>query len=201
MSFTEDDLVVGNIYSFNHSYLELDWNKWKTYRRWYETSINLKGYYLMSDNIPDVDIDFYIFIFKKLDGDCILYYETLDQITVNPVYHDDYDLTYIKNGYKIQLEEPEPITEIELRAIKYYLKLNNCLDSQYYDHLIDNNYYKRYSPKGKITGKKLKQIVNLIESSIKKIGYFISLAPPIHGKFSGGALYKRGLANFNLLRD
>jgi len=210
MVLTHDDLVVGNIYSFNHSYLKPNWNKWKTSKKWTHISVNLKGYYLMSSKIPNLDVNFYIFIVKNSEGNYIVHYERLDQITINPAYYDGTDdLTWIKNGYvydytgyKIQINEPEPITNIELRAIKYYLKSNNCLDiqssSDYPDNIIGMNYYKDYSPRGKITGKQLNIIINMIDSAIKKIGYFIALSPPIYNKFTGGALYKRGLIDFNL---
>ena len=211
MSLTKDDLIIGNVYSFNYNFLKIGWSKWKISRRWYHTTHNLQGYYVMTIQIPDLNEDFYVFAAKNNTNDYIIYYVRVNEMT-EPYksydLEDDY-LNIIKDGYmydiisgwKIQLKDPIHVVNSELLAIKSYLKSYNCLDYQNPSEFPDNttgiNYYKCYTPKGIIMKNKLTTYYDYMN----KIGYFIACSPPIYGKFSGGALYKRRLLEFNLLKS
>ena len=202
-------LIYGNVYSFNYIYLKPGFTKWKKSRIWWHKQDRLKGYYLMTTKIPNIDLDFYVFVSKESNENYYIYYVRIDNIIINPII-DDYDqeIDIIKNGFlcyydgsKVQLKDPEILSNIELFAIKHYIKLNDCLDTlnaiDYQDNFNIVNHYLNFTPNGKIQNKKLE----LIYKSIKQIGYFISLSPPVKNKFSGGALYKRGLLDFNLIKN
>ena len=202
-------LIYGNVYSFDYKYLKFGFTKWKRSRIWLHKQDRLKGYYLMTTKIPNIDIDFYVFVSKESNGNYNIYYAQLDNIIFNPI-NDDYDqeLDIIKNGFiycfdgtKIQLKDPDFISNIELLAIKQYIRLNDCLDNlnsiDYPDSYNIIYHYTNFTPKGEIQNKKL----DFVYESIKLIGYFISLSPPVKNRFSGGALYKRNLLDFNLLKN
>jgi hypothetical protein len=202
-------LIYGNVYSFEYRYLKPGFTKWKRSRIWLDKQDRLKGYYLMTTKIPNIDIDFYVFVSKESNGNYYIYYALLDNIILNPI-KDNYDqeLDIIKNGFiyyfegiKVQLKDPEFISNIELLSIKHYIRLNDCLDNlnsiDYPDNFNIINHYTTFTPKGEIKNKKLESIYN----SIKLIGYFISLSPPVKNRFSGGALYKRNLLDFNLVKN
>ena len=125
MSLTKDELIIGNVYSFNYDFLKIGWNKWKTSRRWNCMTHNLQGYYVMTHQIPDLNEDFYVFVAKNSTNDYIIYYARLNGITkpyksydsIVP-YTESYNLNDNLNiirdgfiidiiiGYKIQIKEP-----------------------------------------------------------------------------------------------
>ena len=199
MTISKDNLIFGNIYSFNYKYLKPGFTNWKRNRIWQDTLDFVKGYYLTSIQIPNIDIDFYVFVSKESNENYYIYYVLLDNIIESFLISDyDEDKIGIKNGFmhlfdgsKVQVKDPDLITNIELLSIKYYIRLNDCLDYLNPINFPNNfniiNHYTIYTPKGEIQNNKLESIY----AAVKKIGYFIALAPPVKNKFSGGALYKR----------
>jgi len=176
----ESDLIFGNKYKFKHSYITFGRASYngQTYGDYnlYHTDTCV-GTYIMSQHI--IEKKYYCFV-ENNDGKFVIYYARLEDIYsgengTGTVISILLALRMLMSSTTLEFVYPINISEL-YSGLTYF----NC----------------GFTPKVIIQESQLKYFIKFVNASYKKIGYFISCAPP-QKNFSGGSIYKRALSNYS----